>query len=112
MNEEQIDTVLRRALSPAPAMAARVAERALRQGGGSPQRRVGAIALGSLAVAGLLTLAILSPRPGSPARASEVYSVDGLVVGVSSTGTTWIVGPDAGVDADQTRMIVMRGEAQ
>lgn len=112
MNEKRVDTVLRQTLAATPADAARVAERALRRGGRPSPRRVMAIGLASLAVASLLTVAVLRPRSGPPARAAEVFSVDGLVVGVSATGNTWIVGPDAGADADQPRMIVMRGEAQ
>lgn len=112
MNEERVDTVLRQALAPMPDDAARVAERALRRGGRPSPRSVMAIGLASLVAASLLTVAVLRTHSGPPARAAEVFSVDGLVVGVSSTGSTWIVGPDAGADAGQPRMIVMRGEGQ
>ncbi len=112
MNEVRVDTELRRTLTPAPADAARVAERALRQASKASPPKVLAIAVGSLAAATLLTLALLRPHSGPPARATEVFSVGGLVVGVPATGSTWIVGPDAGTDADQPRTIVMRGEAR
>lgn len=112
MNEERVDAVLRRALSPTPADAARVAESALSRGERTSPGRVLAIAFTSLVAVGLLATAVLRPHPVSPGRAAEVYSVDGLIVGVSSTGDTWIVGPDAGAGTDQPRMIVMKGEAR
>ncbi len=109
MTEGRVDEVLRRALAPRPGTAARVAAAALQQPVAGPMRRWRLVALAALAVVLAIIGVALRSGPPAPVRAATVYSVGGLVVGASASGSVWIVSPGADPDPGRPSAMIVKG---
>lgn len=113
MRDDRLETVLRRALRPDPALATRVAEGAMAEQW-RPGHTVLLRAAGALLAALLLVVAIttLRPRTRPPRRTAAVFSVGDLVVGVSPDASTWIVSGGVELDPGRVCITVVKGERE